>query len=133
MFGLKLIPVLVATVAFYLVGFLWYGVIFMNMWMASAGYTEADFEGASPAWMALGPVISLLSVIGIAKVLQWTNAASVSDAVQRILIVWVAFGLTMALYGLAYSPAHSFNLFFIDASHVLVGWLLAGIILTVMK
>ncbi len=132
-FGIKLLPLILATAAFYFVGFLWYGVLFMDMWMSTAGYTEADFDGSSPAWMVLGVLISLLTVIGIGKVLQWTNAQSIGDAVQKILIIWVAFGLTMALYGLAYTPAHSLNLFLIDASHLLIGWLLAAVILAAMK
>ncbi len=132
-FGIKLVPLIIATIAFYLVGFLWYGFIFMDMWMSAAGYTEADFDGSSPAWMALGPLISLLTVIGIGKVLLWTNAQSIGDAIQKTLFIWVAFGLTLALYGLAYSPMHSVNLFLIDASHLLVGWLLATVILAAMK
>ncbi len=132
-FGIKLLPLILATLAFYLVGFLWYGVLFMDVWMAAAGHTEADFEGSSPGWMAVGVLISLLTVIGIGKVLQWANVQSIGDAVQKTLLVWAAFGLTMALYGLAYTPAHSIDLFLIDASHLLVGWLLAAIILAAMK
>lgn len=133
LFGIKLVPLILATLAFYVIGFLWYGVIFTNAWMSAMGVTEADFEGQSPAWMALGPVISLLTVIVIGKVLKWANAASIGDAVQKTLILWVGFGVTMALYALAYSPTHSTMLFLIDASHVLVGWLVAAVILAAMK
>lgn len=133
MFGLKPIPVVVATIAFYFIGFLWYGILFADAWMANWRFTEAELQSSSPAWMGLGIVISLLSVIGIGKVLQWTNAASIGDAVQRVLIIWVAFGLTMAMYTLAYTPMHSLPLFMIDATHSLIGWVLAAVILTIMK
>jgi len=132
-FGLKLIPVVLATIAFWVIGYLWYGIAFESQWLAEAGYTQADFEASSPAWMGLGVLISLLSVIVIGKVLQWTDATSIGDAAQRTLILWIGFGATMALYGLAFTPAHSVTLFLIDAGHLLVGWLVAAGVLTLMK
>lgn len=133
LFGIKLVPLILATLAFYFIGFLWYGALFSNMWMAATGYAEADFEGDNPAWMALGPVIALATVIVIGKAMQWASAASIGDAVQKTLILWAGFGLTMALYALTYTPAHSVTLFLIDASHLLVGWIVSAVILAAMK
>jgi len=132
LFGLKLIPVVLATVAFWLIGWLWYGVLFMDAWTKASGYSKADFDGANPSWMILGVLISFLSVVVIGKVLNWAKSVSLNSAIVHTLILWIGFGVTMALYGLAYSPAHSISLFLIDAGHLLVGWLVVAIILTVM-
>ena len=63
-----------SSLAFWLVGSIWYGAVFSDMWMAAAGITEADFANSDPSWMMLGFVIPFLVTFGIAKVLQMGEA-----------------------------------------------------------
>ncbi|MFN7158027.1 MAG: DUF1761 family protein, partial [Erythrobacter cryptus] len=44
-----LIPVLAGTAAFFLVGALWYGVIFGKAWQRAAGLAEADLARGNMA------------------------------------------------------------------------------------
>lgn len=133
MFGLRPLPFLLAVIAFYLTGFVWFGLLFSDLWMKETGFTESDFEGQSPAWMAIGPVISFVTVLGIGKVLKWTGTTDLPDAMTKTLFLWLTFGVTAAAYDLVYDAQHSVPLFLIDASHFLVGWLLATVILIRMK
>ncbi|MBT8473539.1 MAG: DUF1761 domain-containing protein [Marinicaulis sp.] len=131
MFGLKPLPVILATVAFFFVGFLWYGLLFTEMWMAAEGLTEED--AGSPVWMIGGLIITFMQVIGIGLVLKWKNVSGVNDAVMTMLTLWLLIALPFTAYAFFYLPAHSLPLLMIDASHLLVGWVVSAIILTIMK
>jgi hypothetical protein len=131
LFGLNLVPVLVASVAFFVVGFLWYGVIFSDAWMAAQGVTEAD--AGSPVWMVGGFVITIMQVVALGLILKWRNIAGPSPAVQTALVLWLLLALPFTLYAYFFIPAHNATLLMIDASHLLVGWGLAAAVLATMK
>lgn len=131
MFGLKPLPVILATVAFYIVGFLWYGLIFQEIWMTEQGVTEED--AGSPLWMLGGFIITLMQVIGLGMILKWHNGSGVGDAVKAVGLLWLLFALPFVLYAYIYNPAHSFPLLLVDASHLLVGWIAAAVVLAAMK
>jgi len=131
-FGLKLVPVLVATVVFWLLGYLWYGVVFMDAWMVGHNI-PADASGGFDIYMMGGILTSLMQVIGIGLILKWRNGSGVSDAVKMALVIWVLLALPLMMYAYLYLPAHNSTLLMIDASHLLVGWVVSAVILTVMK
>ncbi len=131
-FGLNLVGVLVAAVAFFMVGWVWYGMLFSEAYMAANGMTEAD-AGMSPAWMASGFVITLLQVIGIGLVLKWKGASGLVDAAKTAVIIWFFFALPFATYAYIYSVAHDSTLLLIDAGHLLVGWVVSAAALALIK
>ncbi len=98
------------------------------------GVAEADFEGDNQAvWMAGGFVITVMQVIGIGLVLKWKGAASLSDAIKTVLLLWLFLALPFAHYGYLYGVAHSQTLLVVDATHLLAGWLVSGVALTLIK
>ena len=131
-FGLKLVPVLVATLVFWLLGYLWYGVIFMDAYMAGHGI-PADAPGGFDIYMIGGILTTFLQVLGLGLVLKWRDGFGIQDAVKTALIMWVLLALPLMMYAYLYLPAHNSTLLMIDASHLLVGWVLSAVILTVMK
>ncbi len=133
-FGLNLAAVLAASVAFYFVGFLWYGLIFSDIWMAEMGIpASAMEEGQNPLWMVGGFVITVMQAVGIGLVLKWKSAANMNAAIMAALILWITIAVPFAAYGYLYGVAHSLTLFMIDASHLLVGWVVSAIILSLIK
>ncbi len=132
MFGLKPIPVVLATLVFWVLGYVWYGVVFMDAWMAGQGI-PADQAGSFDIYMVGGILITLLQVVGLAFVLSWRNVSGISDAVKTALTLWFLLALPIIMYAYLYLPAHNSTLLMIDASHLLVGWLVSAVILTVMK
>ena len=130
-FGLKLIPVALATIAFWMLGYAWYGVVFMDAWMAGHGLT--DEGGKFDIYMVGGILTTFMQVIGIGLVLKWRSAASVGSAVTTILTLWLVFALPIIMYAYLYLPAHNSTLLMIDASHLLVGWVVSAAIMAVMK
>ncbi len=127
------VAITVASLAFYVVGFVWYGVIFSDAWMAAEGVTKEAADAESPAWMGLGVVITVLQVVGLALVLKWKGVAGLADAAKTTALLWALFALPFTLYGFAYTPGHDATLLMIDASHLLVGWLVSAAVLALFK
>ncbi len=132
-FGLNLVGVLAASFAFYVVGFLWYGLLFTDPWMAAHNLNQADAQSQSPIWMGLGFLITFMQVIGIGKVLQWKGVSSLGDAVMTTLVLWFFLGFAYSLYAFIYVPSHNVSLMLVDSSHLLVGWIVSAILLSVLK
>lgn len=131
----KLNPVgiIVASIAFFAVGFLWYGVIFSDAWMAAEGFTKEADDAGSPAWMALGFVITVMQVVGLALILKWKGDAAPVASATTAAILWALLALPFTLYGFIYTPGHNTTLLMIDASHLLVGWVVSAVVLSLFK
>lgn len=128
--GLNLLGVLLGSVAFYMVGFVWYGFLFADFWMAAEGYTEADFEGQSSVWMLGGLLITVLQVIGLGLVLKWRGVSDLIGSVTTAFALWFFFALPFVHYAYLYGPDHNAGLLMVDASHLLAGWVAAAIALS---
>src|SRR5438105_589294 len=76
MANINWLAVLVATLAYFFLGFLWYSVIFKNLWAKQMGMTTMT-PPTGPAMMKLlGKSFAgnLLTVIGIAMILNYSHA-----------------------------------------------------------
>lgn len=135
LFGLNLIAVLAGAVAFYFVGFLWYGMLFSEAWMAAEGVTaeQAQQDPNQAIWMAGGFLITILQTIGLGLAIKWRGATDIGGAIVTAVILWLFLALPFALYGYLYLPAHNQTLLMIDASHLFVGWVIASAVMAVMK
>ena len=130
---LNLVGVIIASLAFYFIGFLWYGLFFSDAWMEAHGVTAEDAKGESPMWMAAGFLITVVQVIGLATVLKWKGAASPMAAATTAATLWLFFALPFSLYNYIYLPSHGAILLQVDASHLLVGWVVSAIVLSLFK
>ncbi len=134
LFGLNVVAVLAAAIAFYVLGYIWYGVLFENQWLAAVAMTKEQTEAAmSPMWMAVGALITIVQVVGLGLVLKWRNAASLRAAVGTSAVIWLALALPIVAYAYVYMPAHSEWLLAIDGAHLLIGWSLSAAILSLLK
>ena len=130
--GHNVIGILAAGAAFWILGALWFGLIFSSAFQAGVGVTP-ETPPASPAWMALGAVLSFITPVGLSVALHWGGMPDVMGAVKRAFWLWVGFGLTGAAYPLAYWPEHSVSVTVILAGYLLIGWCLAAAILAKLK
>lgn len=128
--GVNLLGVLLAALAIWAVGFVWYGLFFNQAWMAGNHYDVSDYDGQSPAWMAAGALIPLILAFGIGWLMKRADIAGPGPAILFALIVGVLIGLPLMAYGLVYSPWHSLSVFAIDGGHTLVCFAIAGLILS---
>ncbi len=128
--GVNLLGVLVAALAVWMFGFVWYGLLFNEAWMAGHHYEPSDFEGQSAAWMAVGAVIPLVQSFGIGWLMKRADVAGPGPSILFSLLIAVLVGLPLMAYGLAYSPWHSLSVFAIDGGHTLASFVIAGLILS---
>ncbi len=132
--GVNSLAVLVGSIAFYFVGFIWYGVLFQDQWMSSQGFRASDFAGVNQTpYMVGGFLITAAQVVGLGLILKWRAAASPVEAVRAAALVWALIALPFAHYAYLYQPHHSPALLLIDASHLLVGWIAAALALSLLK
>lgn len=85
--------VLVAALAYMVVGALWYSqVLFGKSWMKGIGKTkeqiDADFSPLNFLWTL---ILSIIAAYGIARVLMWQGGATITDGVLVSLLVGVCF------------------------------------------
>ena len=150
--GLNVVAVLVAAVAFYAVGMVVYGFVFMETWgqeqlinhgtdpaaaHALTGTALFDALGKIPGTMdmgmayGLGFVVSLVTTIGIATVQKMARPASLIAALGVAFVLWVCFAATGLSYNVLYST-ESKTIFMIDLLHLLTAFLLSSVVLFLM-
>lgn len=132
LFGLNLVAVAVASAVFYLIGYVWYGMVFSDAWMAAHGIAEAT-GGEEPIWMVGGFIVSVLQVIGLGLVLKWKGVTDPQKAVVKAAILWLCFALPLTMYSYVYLSAHDSTLLTIDSGYLLVSWAVSAIILVLIK
>lgn len=133
-FGLNIIGVLASAIALYFVGFLFYGLFFADLWMGLQGFTEAQMLAADEN-MALGMVhgfiISLVTAIFIGLALERFGGDGMMSAIKSAVLLWAGFAVTTLAYGFVYA-LQPFMLFVLDASHLLVGFVVVAVVQTAL-
>jgi len=133
-FGLNIIGVLASAIALYFVGFLFYGLFFADLWMGLQGFTEAQMLAADEN-MALGMVhgfiISLVTAIFIGLALERFGGDGMMSAIKSAVLLWAGFAVTTLAYGFVYAM-QPVMLFVLDASHLLVGFVVVAVVQTAL-
>ncbi len=129
-FGTNLLGILAATIVFYTVGWLWYGMLFMEQWAALTGTeTGGDMEMTT---IIGGLLITLLQVLGISYILQHAGASTLATCVKICAIIALLLALPLLAYAMIYENGPR-ALFHIDASHIFVGYILVGAVLSFFR
>ncbi len=129
--GLKIVPVLVAALAVYLIGFLVYGVLFSAQFQAWSGISEAD--AAPYMWrMGLGWIMPIALSAGIANLIRERNIKEMVTGLKTGAKVGVFLILACQLYNFVYST-NPWMLLALDSFHILLISTVAGAVLTAMK
>lgn len=137
----SLTAVLVAVIANFFVGYLWYGPLFGKIWAKEMGF---DMSVKPPSGVMIrGLIFSLLGSFFLAFVFahnisawsfvpgtkEMSTAASLMNAVG---FTWLGFFLPVDLNTVAWE-AKSWKLFFINTAYHFVILLVAGVILYYVK
>lgn len=118
-------PVLAGTVAFFIVGALWYGVIFAVPWQRAAGLTNSQLQAGN-----MGVIFGLAFAFEmlIAMVL-WHLLARTDPPPHVVMMMALGFagGVMIPAIGINYLFLRKpLTLFLIDAGHFLVGMAAMG-------
>jgi len=127
--------IVVATIAYFIFGYLWYGVIFPAAWLAALGKTEAPLAagGGSVAFpYAVTLVLSFFLTYGLARVLSWRgNANAARGALIGVSMGLLIFG-TMTWMDYMYEMRGT-AIALINIGYVVVGMGIQGLILGAWK
>ncbi|WP_417491572.1 DUF1761 domain-containing protein [Maricaulis sp.] len=133
-FGLNIIAVLVSAIALFFVGFLFYGLFFTDLWVGLQGFTDAQMLAADEnmaAGMLHGFLISLVTAIFIGLALERFGSDSMMSSIKSVVLLWAGFAVTTLAYGFVYAM-QPFMLFVLDASHLLVGFIVVAVVQTLL-
>ena len=118
-------PVLAGALAFFVVGAIWYTVLFGKAWQKAAGFTDEDLQSGN---MAIMFGLTFLFEVLIAMVL-WHLIARTGAAphVVMMMSVGLAVGVMAPAIGINYIyQRKSLALFAIDVGHFVAGMAAMG-------
>jgi hypothetical protein len=130
------VAVVVAAIAYWLLGAVWYGVLFNKPWMQLEHIPQEQIAAMKGAAVAFPYIMSFLLNLVIAFVLAqlcaWRSAATAARGASLGVLLWIGFvgpiTYTTSMYEMR--PIH---LFLINEGYVLVGLFLMGAILGAWK
>lgn len=130
--GVNLLGGLLAAVAIYFVGFVWFGLLFQDLWQTSNGYTEAELvENFSPAITFGG---GFLIPLILAFAIGWLMKATGTRGLMPSIVFGAKLGLFVAApllaYGFVYNVIHSPTALLLDTSHSFVGFMVGAAVLS---
>ena len=123
------LAVLVAAIAYWILGAVWYGILFSKPWMALENMTESQARSINPFLPYLITfALNLLIAFVLAQLCLWRNANTVSRGAALGILIWIGFvgPMTYTTYMYEMRPR---QLFAINEFYPLVGLCLMGAIL----
>jgi hypothetical protein len=121
----------VCAVVYWLLGGLWYGVVFSQRWMALENITEAQARGTNVALPYLITfVLDLLIAFVLAQICSWRNANTAGRGAAIGVLLWAGIvgPITYTTHMYEMRPK---ELFAINEFYPLLGLCLMGVMLGV--
>jgi len=125
--------VFVSALAYWLLGALWFAVLFGKPWMALEHITEQQASSMNPTVpYVITFVLNLLIAFVLAQLFNWRNANTAGRGAALGILVWIGFvgPITYSTYMYEMRPR---ELFAINEFYPLVGLCLMGTILGTWK
>ncbi len=94
-----MISILVGALVAFIIGYLWYGLVFGAYWRKLEGFTEAQLADGSkrnfPFMMLVGFLNTVLSVWVVAYLIPLALPISFFEFWKMVMIMWLGFGFTV--------------------------------------
>ena len=121
--------VLVSAIAYWLLGAVWYAVLFGKLWMKLEGIPVEKLQSANPVVpYIITFLLNLLIAYVLSQLCLWRNATTAARGAALGILLWIGFvgPITYSTYMYELRPA---QLFAINGFYPLVGLALMGAIL----
>jgi cation transport ATPase len=126
------LAVVVAAIAYWLLGAVWFAVLFTKPWMQLEHIpTEqvAAMKGAAAAFpYIMSFVLNLIIAFVLAQLCAWRNATTAARGASLGVLLWIGI-VGPITYTTSMYEMRQLNLFLINEGYVLVGLFLMGAIL----
>jgi Protein of unknown function (DUF1761) len=128
------LAILVAGVAYFALGAIWYSFIFKNAWIKHSGVNVNDpnMKKGMAQTMLASLVLMIVASLGLALFLNKSGAASWMSGAKVGLVAGVCFSATGICISYLYEK-RPFMLHLINAGYNVAGCVIAGIILSIWK
>lgn len=125
------LAVIVAAIAYWLLGAIWYGVVFGEAWMALEHMTEEQARSMNPVLpYVITLVLNVLIAYALAQICIWRNADTLGRGASVGVLLWIGFvgpvTFTTYMYEMRPKELYAINQFFPLAGFVLMGAILGG-------
>ena len=121
--------IVVSAVAYWMLGALWYGVLFGQRWMALEGITMEQAKRMNPVLpYVITFVLNLLMAFVLAQLCLWRNANTAARGAAVGVLLWIGIVGPIVLTTYLYEMRPK-ELFAINEFYPLVGLCLMGVIL----
>ena len=117
--------IVIAAVIEWLLGALWYGLVFRKSWMALAGFSETNKPKNGAMTMVCSFIACLLLTFVTAHVVAWAGAATFTGGAELGIICWLGF-MAPPLFTQHIAENRRANLFAINAAYWLLVMAIAG-------
>ncbi len=125
--------VVISAVVYWLLGALWYGVLFGKQWMALEGLNMEHLQQQSPTVPYIIAMLANLVLASVlAKICVWREADTAVKGAALGVLLWIGFIATTSFTTYLFE-GRSKQLFLINYGYSLVGMLLMGAILGAWK
>jgi len=121
--GVNWVGVVVATIVVWLIGYLWYGVIFAEAWMAAMNMSKESMESDMTP-MILGFVNTLVTCVGLGLLVPRLEN-TLMGGLKTGLLAGIFFACTTAAMGFIYGGKPQ-SLMPMDFGYLLILYAVAG-------
>ena len=130
------LAVIVAAVVHFIIGGLWYGVIFGNTFLSIVQWTPEQIrqiqEQAHWSQYAAAFASSLVLVYVLAHVIKYMRVTDIAGGLQTAFWLWLGFVTTTQLATVIFEQ-RKFGLYLLNVGYQLVACLICSVILTAWK
>jgi hypothetical protein len=124
--GINWLAVVLATVAFFAVGAVWYSLLFGKVWQRELGLSDEQLK-SGPALPVIFGVCLLLEFVVALTVGHMFDFLQPSDRSKMMIAVGLGAAIMAPAIGINYLyQGRSLKLFLIDAGHFIVGMAAVG-------
>jgi hypothetical protein len=135
LWGLNYLAVFVCGVIYFILGGLWYAVIFAKPWTTALAFSpeeEAAARKRFPAALITHFIAGLLTSFAIATLIAYLGIGRVRGGFFLGGLLWLGFALTTNLVSMMFEHRPK-NIFYIHAGFYFVALIVLGIILAVWQ
>ncbi len=127
-------PVIIAAIASMILGMIWYGPLFGELWMKLSGLTKKDQETAKKKGMTAHMVAAFLGSVVMAfamdMLFQALRVTNIGAAWAIGLIIWIGFMLTLTMSSVLWE-GKPFALYALNNAYNLVNMMIVSSIVAV--
>lgn len=130
------LAVLLATIAFYMVGFICYGFLFEAQWIEASGMTKAEIDASMADKGAMmfvwGLLITLAQAIGVLYVINLAGAKRLPACLKAVFWLFVTIAAPLLAYACLYGD-YTLTGILIDYGHIFIGYMVMAAIYSLFR